>query len=623
MKNQKLATDVLALVGGKDNINSFVHCATRLRFKLKDESIAKTDELNDHPGVIKVMKNNGQYQVVIGSHVSEVYKELVAMAGPVGGEDLTGETNNKQGLTGKLIDTITAIFTPFLGVLAGTGIMIGILNLTLTMGWLTEDQGAYQIFNATANGFLTFLPMVLAVTAARKFKTNEFLALALAMAMLFPELLPFATENDFTFFGIPVVFEAAIGGYQSTVIPIIVAVYLQSFVEKFFRKVLPSVISIFAVTVLTLIVMVPLTFVVIGPLGLVIASILGGAFEALLSLNTIVAGFLLGGFWQVAVIFGLHWGIVPLFINNLATQEFDAIGALVIPAVMAQAGAAFAVFLMTKDAKLKGLAASGTVTAIFGITEPTVYGVNLPLKKPFIAACVGGAIGGAINAFFGVVTFGFGASILGYANFIDANNSSNLIVAIIATSTAVVVGFVLTLILGVNKTKDDAPVISEKDEVNAGSEKNGNCLIVSPLKGLVVKLEDVADEVFSSGAMGKGVAIEPSVGELRAPVSGMITVVFPTGHAVGITGDDGVEILMHIGMDTVELNGKGFTIHAKQGDKVKAGDLLIEFDIETIKAAGKPIITPIVVTNTANYADVVSLIASNVVIGEVLLTITR
>ncbi|MGL5435946.1 MAG: PTS transporter subunit EIIC [Lachnospiraceae bacterium] len=455
MTNQQIASDVFKLVGGNENIISVVHCATRLRFKLKDESVAKTEELRNHKGVVQVVQSGGQYQVVIGSHVSEVYKELSGIAG-LGEVAYNDEApKEKQGILNTLIDVISSIFTPFLGILAGTGVMKGLLNLAVFLNWIPNTSGTYQILNATADGFLNFLPIALAFTSAKKFKTNQYLAAALAMALVHPSLKVFVASAELDFLGIPVIFG---NGYASTVIPIIFAVYIQSHVEGFFRKIVPRAISVFAVTLLTLLIMAPLTFVVIGPLGLIIGSVLGNVVTGIYSFSPVVAGLVIGGFWQVMVIFGMHWGLVPIAINNLVTNGFDTLLPIAVAAVIAQAGASFGVFLKTRDVKLKGLASSGAIAAIFGITEPTVYGVTLPLKKPFIAGCIGGAIGGAIIALFNVKTFAFSASIFIIPNLISniEGVESSVIVGVIGFAVAFVIAAVLTFILGFEKKKEDA-----------------------------------------------------------------------------------------------------------------------------------------------------------------------
>ena len=616
-KNRELAQDVLELVGGKSNVNSVVHCATRLRFKLKDESVAKTEQLKKHDGVIQVVQSGGQYQVVIGSHVNDVYAELNEISG-LGVATAESTSAKKGNIFNQLIDIISSIFTPFLGAMAGVGVLKGFLTLATVLGWLAETSGTYQVLFAAADGFFQYLPIALAFTAARRFKTNEFIALAVAAAMIHPSINALAGAGEaLNFFGLPVVLG---GGYLSTVIPIILAVAVQAQVEKFAKKISPAFLSIILVPLLTILVMVPVTFVVLGPIGTVIGNLLGSGYGGIYNFSPIIAGFVMGGLWQVFVMFGMHWGFVPIMILNLGSVGYDTMGPMLTAAVLAQAGAALAVMLKSKDAKRKALAGSGALTAFFGITEPTVYGVTLPLKKPFIAACIGGAVGGAIIAGAQVKNFTFGLpSLLSLPSFVSktADVESNVLVAIIGVMAAIVIAFVLTLVLGF-----DEEVVAEAPVPVAGSGTDSE-ILASPLSGKVIQLVDVPDEVFASGALGKGVAIEPKIGELRAPAAGTITTVFPTGHAIGLTTASGIEILMHIGMDTVELDGVGFEKMVEQNQVVQAGELLVKFDLAAIQAAGKPTVTPIVITNAGDYLDVLDFDQDEVISGEDFLSVVK
>ena len=478
MSHKQLAMDVLQAVGGQENVQSVVHCATRLRFQLKDESKAQTDVLNQHPGVIKVVQSGGQYQVVIGSHVSDVYAEL-ANLGNFGNATIEEATGEKKSFISKAIDIISSIFTPILGVIAGAGVLKGLMNLCVFLGWMATDSSTYQLLYTAANGIFYFMPMTLAITAARKFKTNEFLALALAMSLLSVEFLTFAKSMEeaggaLTFLGLPVIYSAAIGGYSSTVIPIIVAVWIQSYVERFFKKIIPNFLRIFGVALLTLVVMVPLTYLVIGPLGLVFGQVVGGVYQAIYNSSSIVAGAILGGVWQVLVIFGMHWGLVPIALNNLATTGMDTMIPISLAGVLAQAGEALGVFLKAKDTKLKGLAGSGTLTALFGITEPTVYGVTLPLKKPFIFGCIGGAIGGAITASQNVITYGFGQSILTFPNFIGPDkDTSKVIISMVACLIGFLFAAIMTYFFG-NVNQGSEPVVETLNENNVKIVLYGN-----------------------------------------------------------------------------------------------------------------------------------------------------
>lgn len=623
--NKEIASRVLAAVGGKENVNSVVHCATRLRFKLKDEDVADTKALKQDDDVIQVVQKGGQYQVVIGSQVGDVYRELNDIANFDNTEAVEEKTGN---IFDRLIDIISSIFTPFLGAMAGAGVLKGFLTLALTLNWVTDTSGVYVVLWAIADGLFTYLPVMLAFTAARKFHTNEFLAAALAMALVHPSITALAGET-LHFLGLPVIIGAS--AYTSSVIPIILAVFLQSYVEKFFKKVIPDFLQTIVVPLAIFLVMAPLTFIVVGPLGTILGNLLGSCYDAIYGLSPILAGAIMGGLWQVFVMFGMHWGFVPIMMVNLTQTGFDTMMPMLLPAVLAQGGAALAVFFMTKNVKLKGLALSSTITSIFGITEPTVYGVNLPLKKPFIAACISGAIGGAFIGFFEVRNYVFGlVSLLSLPGFIpqDTKAITGLVMAAIGTAIAFVLAFILTFVLRFDEQPEDA-ALAENDATTPVSPKvealaNGQTvMITSPLSGEVLPLTQVKDQVFSSGALGKGVAIKPSEGKLYAPADGVVTTLFPTGHAVGITTETGAEILMHIGMDTVELDGQGFTVKVKQDDHVKKGDLLVEFDIEAIEAAGFSTITPIVVTNTSDFMDVLDMDQKEVIHGEDFLTIVK
>ncbi|MES5431771.1 beta-glucoside-specific PTS transporter subunit IIABC [Enterococcus gallinarum] len=618
--NKEIAVRVLDAVGGKENVNSVVHCATRLRFKLKDEEKADTNRLIQDDDVIQVVQSGGQYQVVIGSHVSDVYRELTGVANFDGESEKSAKKGNPLN---QLIDIISSIFTPFLGAMAGAGVLKGFLTLAVTMNWLAADSGVYTVWYAIADGLFTYLPVMLAFTAAKKFKTNEFLAVSLAMALVHPSITELAGQT-LSFVGIPVIIGAS--AYTSSVIPIILAVFLQSYVERFFKKVIPSFLQIICVPLAVFLIMAPVTFIVVGPLGTIVGNLLGSGYDAIYNLSPILAGAIMGGLWQVFVMFGMHWGFVPIAMVNLTQFGFDTMVPMLLPAVLAQGGAALAVFFITKNVKLKGLALSSTITSLFGITEPTVYGVTLPLKKPFIAACISGAIGGAIVGFSQVKNYTFGlVSLLSLPSFIpqDTQDMSGLIAAAIGTAVAFGAAFVLTFVLRFEDQPNPADTDTEKSKVPAPSITNERVVLSSPLAGRVVPLNEVKDQVFSSGAMGKGIAIDPANGTLVAPADGTITTLFPTGHAIGLTTTDGVEILMHIGMDTVELEGKGFEIFVKQEDQVKKGDLLVKFDLSLIKEAGYSTVTPIVVTNTPNYLDVLDMNQEDVLQGEDFLAIVK
>lgn len=619
MDNKAVGKRVWEAVGGQKNVNSLVHCATRLRFKLKDESIADTEKLKSDPDVIQVVQSGGQYQVVIGSNVADVYQAIVDEEGLA---DQSAEEEKSGNFLSKFIDIISSIFTPFLGAMAAAGVLKGFLSLATVLGWLAADSGAYQILFAAADGVFTFLPVMLAFTAAKKFKTNQFLAVAIAMSLVYPAITAAAGAGTaLDFFGISVILSPS--GYTSSVIPIILAVWVQSKFEPLVKKIIPQFLQMILVPLIILLVMVPLTFLALGPIGTVAGNALGSLFNSIYGFSPIVAGLIMGSFWQVFVMFGMHWGFVPIMFLNIDQFGYDILMPMLLPAVLAQGGAALAVAIRTKDNKLRSLGISSTITSLFGITEPTVYGVTLPLKKPFIVACISGGIGGALIGFAGVKAFASGlVSLLTIPSFISTIDGveSNVTMAIIATGISFILAFVGTLLVGFEDPAEE----TKKTEATAGEAiSSGRHNLKSPLTGKVLPLSEVADQVFSSGAMGKGIAIDPEKGELIAPADGEITTIFPTGHAVGLTTTDGIEILMHIGMDTVELNGVGFETFVKQGDQVKAGDLLVKFDIEAIHAAGYSTVTPIVITNTDQFADVLELDQKEIISTEDFLAVVK
>ena len=622
MDNQAVGKRVWEAVGGEKNVNSLVHCATRLRFKLKDESVADTQKLKQDPDVIQVVQSGGQYQVVIGSNVADVYQAIVDEQGLT---DQSGTEDQSKNPLNRLIDIISSIFTPFLGAMAAAGILKGFLSLATVLGWFSADTGAYQILFAAADGVFTFLPVMLAFTAAKKFKTNQFLSVAIAMALVYPAITQLAGAGGAVdFFGLPIVL--AQSGYTSSVIPIILAVWVQSKFEPLVKKVIPQFLQMIFVPMIVLLVMVPLTFLLLGPIGTVIGNGLGSLFNSIYSFSPLVAGLIMGSLWQVFVMFGMHWGFVPIMFLNIEQYGFDVMVPMLLPAVLAQGGAALAVAIRTKDTKLRSLGISSTITSLFGITEPTVYGVTLPLKKPFVVACLSAGIGGAMIGFASVKAFSSGlVSLLTIPTFISTNQAieSNVTMAILATALSFVLAFVGTLIVGFDETVQDEKLETNQQTTAGDTISSARHNLKSPLSGKVLPLSDVPDKVFSSGAMGKGLAIDPEKGELIAPADGEITTIFPTGHAVGLTTKDGIEILMHIGMDTVELEGQGFETFVKQGDQVKAGDLLVRFDIEAIKAAGYSVITPIVITNTEHFADVLELNQEELIASEDFLAIVK
>jgi PTS system beta-glucosides-specific IIC component len=609
MDYSKTAAAVLRGVGSEENVQSLVHCATRLRFVVRDDSKVDKTAVKAAPGVIATAEAGGQYQVVIGNEVPEVYAAITAIS-RLGGESSNrtdGATQNApQGnIFNRFIAMIAAIFTPLVWALAGTGLLKAFLAAAVTFAWIDPATTTYTILNALSDAFINFLPLAIAVTAAKYFNASQFTSIAMAGALVYPSITALNGVEDVTFFGIPV----TIVNYVSSVIPVIVIVWIQSHMERFLYAKLHSSIRRFVTPMIVIIILVPLTFLVIGPLSNLISVGLAGGISWTFSVVPWLGGALMGGLWQVFVIFGLHWAFIPLFTVEFQNTGLIYILAPIFAAVLAQAAAAAGVWVKAKDKNLRSLAAPATLSGfIAGVTEPAIYGVNLPLKRPFVYGIIGGVIGGAIISAGGVASSAFAlASLLALPALFGTGSTFMLVLGLVV---AVAVPFVLTITLGFKEPAHEAKAVAE-----------GNDLVVlSPLDGTVVPLADVSDTVFASGALGAGIAIVPRSGALYAPFDSLVVAAFPTGHALGLQHADGAEVLIHVGFDTVKLAGKHFSLKVESGQRVSAGDLLIEFDAEAIAAEGYDLTTPIVVTNGDLYPTVSGLASGVVAHGDALFT---
>lgn len=622
----ELAQDIVAHVGGKDNIVKLVHCVTRLRFTLKDESKADDDYLKQRDGIVTVVKAGGQYQVVIGNHVPDVYDTVLKVAGiqGEGGIDVDEGDVPQGNLFDRFIALVSGLFQPMLGVLSAAGMIKGVVAILAVVG-VAETDGLYIILNAAGDGLFQFLPLVLAITSAKRFKMDQFTALALGFALVYPDIAASFAKGGVKFLGLPVIFPTS--SYLSTVLPIILTVWVGSKIEHFFKKVIPDVVKVFVVPFCVLLLTVPLAYLAIGPVMNYASDLVGALFTGIYGISPILYGLILGAAWQVLVMFGLHWGLVPLAILELQQNPSGTLLVASIAICFSQAGALLNIMLRTKEEKVRELAIPALISALFGVTEPAIYGITLPMRTPFIMTCVAGAIQGAFLGLMDVKMYVMGGmGLFSIPSFINAKNSMNLIYYLIAIAASFVLGFVLTQFTKIPYLYGGPKTVSadEKTEAPAANLKViKQEIIASPMIGEVVKLENVPDEVFASGAMGKGIAIKPADGTVVAPVNGEITLVFPTGHAVGIRTENGAEILIHIGMDTVSLAGKGFKKFVEVGDKVEAGQKMIEFDLATIRDANLPIISPVIVTNSADYDDVLITQEARVNVGDYLLTAVK
>ncbi|MDV9185242.1 MULTISPECIES: beta-glucoside-specific PTS transporter subunit IIABC [Bacillus] len=591
MDYHKISKEILQLVGGEENVQSVIHCMTRLRFNLYDNAKADRSGLEQTEGVMGTNISGGQFQIIIGNHVPKVYQALMENSG-LNDESANKTSKQKKNVLSAMFDVISGVFTPILPAIAGAGMIKGLVALAVTFGWLSEKSQTHSILTAVGDGAFYFLPLLLAVSAARKFRCNPYVAAAVAGAILHPDLTALlGAGKSISFIGLPV----TAATYSSTVIPILLAIWLMSYVEKGIDRITPSSLKLIAVPMLTLVIVVPVTLITVGPLGAILGNYLSVGVNDLFNHAGIAAMILLAGTFSLIIMTGMHYALVPIMINNIAQNGHDYILPAMFLANMGQAGASFAVFLKSKNKTFKSLAFTTGITALMGITEPAMYGVNMRLKKPFAAALIGGAAGGAFYGITGVASYivGGNAGLPSIPVFIGPT----FLYALIGLFISFAAGIAAALLIGFEDVQSERDKASEAPGVTAGGE-----IIHSPIKGEVKALSEVNDSVFSGGMMGKGFAILPEEGAAVSPVEGRVTAVFKTKHAIGITSARGAEVLIHIGLDTVRLDGRHFEVHVKEGDAVAPGDLLITFDIDEIKAAGFDVITPVIITNTDQYS---------------------
>lgn len=602
---EKLAVDIIKAVGGKKNIIKASRCATRLRLVLKETTNEAKENVSALTGVITVVENSGQFQVVIGTHVGKVFDKVASELNL--DSNAIEEDAPKASILSRVIATMSAVFAPFIYILAAAGILQGCLIVINMVNPSFSSTGTYEVLSFMSWAPFAFLPIFIAITASKHFKCNMFIAVACCAALVSPTWAEIAARiadgESIRFLGISL----AETTYTSSVLPPLFLVWILSYVERFVDKKLPEVIKALFTPFICMVVMVPLTILVIGPLSDSLATAIANGYNYLYNLAPAVAAAVIGGLWQVVVIFGVHWGVTPMCLANYDLYGMDTFQAFQTMAVIAQAGAVFGVFIKARNKQTKNIALSAGVTGIFGITEPAIYGVNLKFKKPFICGCIAGAVGAVVGSFFNIAYYAYAGlpGMLTVVNAITPDNSKSIIGMLLGAAISFVGAIILVQIIGIGEKE-----IESKKEEKAVKVKEGQPVlnigikeIKSPISGKVIELEKVNDPVFSSGAMGKGVAIEPVDNKVYAPFNGTIEFIADTKHAIGLLSEDGVEVLIHVGMDTVKMEGRGFSVKTSVNSKVKAGDLLLEFDRNIIEKEGYSLITPVVITNADNYED--------------------
>lgn len=616
MDYKPLAKTIIDNIGGKDNVKSVVHCATRLRFTLKDSSKANTDVLSKTKGVLKIVDAGGQYQIVIGPDVPQVYQEVISMGGfesKGAVEDDKSAKEDTRFTLSKVLEGIASIFQPVIPAITGAGLLKAFLALAATFHWLESGTQTHTILTALSDSAFYFLPALLAFSAAKKFKCNQGTAIALAGFLIYPSMVTLmGAEEAITLFGILPITKAH---YTSSVIPIILGVWFMSVVEHTVQKYCPKAIKFFFVPFLSLFVGGVVTIFALGPIGAWLSNVIQAFFTWMKSVAPWLVPTVVGIFNPLLVMTGTHYGLIPIGTNNLATVGHDmVVGPGMLMSNVAQGAAGLAVAVRSKNPDTKQLASSSGLTGVLGITEPVLYGVNMKLTFPLYASMIGGGIGGLFLGLMGVERFGAGSpGLLVLPVYIPTEDAvalgftmANFVNAIIGVCIAMAVSFVACWILFGIWAKTGKLDPSETGEAtpveDIGESKQDE--LYAPMVGEVVALNSIADETFASGVMGDGIAMIPSKGEVYAPCDCTVADIFPTAHALGLAADDGAEILIHVGMDTVKLEGKGFTPMVKAGSHVTRGQLLLKFDMDYIKSQGLPVVTPMVITNSGDYAAV-------------------
>ena len=582
VKYEELVNFIIKNIGGKENVISLTHCVTRLRFQLKDESKANDEVLKANDGIITVMHTAGQYQIVIGNHVGDVYETILPKLG-LSGEVV--ETKNKTSIKDKFVDLVSSIFMPAIGMLCACGMIKGLNTILSFAGIYSSTSGLYTLIDALGDSIFYFFPVIIGYTSAKKFKLTPFVGMVIGLALCYPTI----NGADLSIVGIQMNVS-----YTSTVLPVILTVAVAAPMERLLNKYIPDVVKSFLTPMIVILLSTILGYMIIGPVANTVAGWLSDGILSLYSISPVLAGIVFGGLWQVFVVFGVHITFIVLAIMNLAAGHPDPILSLQAFVAFSQTAVVLAIFLKTKQKKLKSICFPAIISGVFGVTEPAIYGITLQRLPMFVISCIGGSLSGAYAAFAGLKyqqMAGMGIFEMP-AMFPQNGTGAEMFQCVIASAFAIIPTFIAAYVFYRDDHKEDNVTESLSEEVN------------QPIEGKIIPLNQVEDDAFSQEVLGKGIAIIPSEGKVYAPFDGTVITLFPTKHAIGIVSDNGCEVLIHIGMNTVQLNGKYFTSHVQQGDKVKKGQLLVEFDIDHILQEGYNLETPVIITNTKDYSNI-------------------
>ncbi|MCH3971473.1 MAG: beta-glucoside-specific PTS transporter subunit IIABC [Oscillospiraceae bacterium] len=641
MNYAKTAAEILRGVGGEKNVSSMTHCMTRLRLILKDDQVPKDSEMLKIPGVLRTVRQGGQYQIVIGSQVSHIYDELQKLGNftAASTDEEAPKSAQKENILSRLFGFIAGCMTPLLPALMGGGMLKVLITLLTALGWISTKGSTYAVLNIMGDAPFYFLPIMLAYTCARRVSVNPILAMCIAGVMLHPNLAAlFKAGQAVTFLKLPVTATT----YSGSVIPILMMIPLMKYIERFAEKISPDMVKVFLKPMLVLLISAPVALIVVGPLGGIIGGWLATGVTFLYTHAGWLTIMLLAAVFPFIVMTGMHYALFPIALNSIAAMGYDPILMVIMfCSNLAQGAACFGVAVRTKNKTMRQTASAAGVTAIVaGVTEPALYGVTLKLKRPLATACIGSGIAGLFCGIVGARVFAFNATsnVFTLITMIGGGSMKYLIYGLIAMAIALIVSFVGTLLAVRMDDPDMQPETAEETseaeaapackEQPALENKEAQPLqkkfqLSSPLSGYVVPLEKVNDETFASGVMGSGVGIQPADGRVYAPADGTIDCLMDTNHAIGMHTDSGADVLIHIGKDTVNLQGRFFTPHIKTGDTVKQGDLLLECDLAGIRKAGYDTISPVTVTNSADYLEVLSHPEGEVKAGEKLITVLQ
>lgn len=611
---------ILEKVGGESNVSSVTHCITRLRFVLKDNKIPKDIEIEKIPGVIRVIKQGGQYQVVIGNDVSNVYKELLKL-GNFSDAPSEEQGNSDEGIFSRVSGFIAGSMTPLLPAMLGCGMVSVVLTILSTFGLMDTTGSTYVILSAIGDTFFYFMPIFLGMSVAKKIGSSPVLAMVIGAMLLHPDLINLLGVGGATYFGIPVT--SAV--YSSSVLPMLLMVPIMKYIEKFADKVSPSMVKVFLKPLIVIFISAPIALIFVAPVGFVLGNFLAEGVNFLYSQVGWLTIMVLSISMPFIIMTGMHYALVPIAFNSLAIFGFDPL--LIITmfcANLAQGSASLAVGFRSKNVDTKSTAiASGISAVVAGVTEPALYGVTLKYKTPLIAAMIGAGAAGLYAGITGLVAYTLGGSpsAISLVQMIGGDDMSNFVNGVITLVIAVTVSFIATCILYKEETEDEAPTTKNADIAVDTKPLVNRVELLSPLNGEIVPLENVNDPTFAEKLVGEGIAVIPTEGKVYAPSDATVSVIMDTYHAIGLVTDTGLELLIHVGLETVNLKGKHYNAKVQKGDKVKKGDVLLEFDIDAIKNEGYDIITPVIVVNTSDYVSIKAVDKSTTTHGDVLLTI--